>query len=301
MVAARHLTTMSLPGAVSMVIDEEHLIDRVSLDEHRTLFVTPDTAVAHRERSLLTEESVDTYPTDARELGLEEGKRQSTVTFVYDDGERKALELPTETRASALKALLASTIKATGTVAADESIIELYRFKELTVIVTDRRLLKHVGRALWADSFDVIEYEAVRDIRIEAGQVSTGINIDLIDGSDRLKVPHDTADDLVDRLETAVCEYHDVAALGVLRGDPDAGKPDPEPDLDRLRPLSVGDDRSDDGTTLLADPAIERVEVDDELLEELSALRSAIEHQQAQLEDYAETIERIERELTRGR
>lgn len=289
---------MSLPAGVSGLVDEDELIDDVALDGHRSLYVTPAKAVTFRERSLFTEESVDVYPTDIDRLLLEEGKRQSTVTFEYPDGQSSSLELPTEAMAPALKALLASATRATGAIPTDETILDLYRFNELTVILTDRRLLKHVGWAMWAASHDQIDYTDVRNIRVEQGQVSTGVNIDTDDGSDRLKIPHDTADDFVARLKSAVCDFHGIDDIGVLRGDPDAGKPDPEPDLDRLRPLSVGDPDEDDTDefpddrfTLASDHAID---------ERIDELETAIERQEAELESLRQALEELRDDLSRG-
>lgn len=297
-----YLPSMSLPGGVSMVIDEDELLDEIGLDEHRTLFISPEKAVVHRERSLLTDESVDTYPTAARKLGIEEGKRQTVVTFEYPNQPDLELELPSDVVAPALKALLASIIKATGVVSGDESIRELYRFNELTVVLTDSRLLKHIGHALWADMYDVIEFENIRDIRTEEGQVSTGINIVTTASSDRLKVPHEAAEGFVTELEQAVCDYHDVAALGVLRGDPDAAEPDPEPDLDQLRPLSVTEEDSvGESEGLLADLEPPDPAEDTDLHTQLQQLTAAIEQQHELLESYMETLERLERELTRDR
>ena len=289
---------MSLPGGVSTLIDEDDLLDRVSLDDHRSLFVTADRAIAHRERSLLTEASVDVYPTDVERLVLEEGKRQATVSFEYADDETRELLLPTGTMAAALKTLLASVIRATGVIEGDESILELFRFNELTLVVTDRRLLKHVGWALWADSYDATEFEDIRDIQTEEGQVSTGINIETTSGSDRVKIPHDDANRFVSRLNEAVCDYHGVSSLAALRGD-DTTEPDPEPDLDRLRPLSVGDDEPDDEPFRMEH--FDAVDVDDELLDRLDELATAIDEQLAVLESYRETIDHLERELTRDR
>ncbi len=303
--ARSNLMTMSLPGGVSVLVDEDELIDRVVLDDHRSLFVTPSKAITHRERSLLTEESVESYPTDVDRLSLEEGKRQVTVTFEYHDGSTRELQLPMRTMAAALKALLASVIRATDVIVEGEAIVELYRFNELTVIVTDKRLLKHVGQALWADSYDAIDFDIIRNIMTETGQVSTGVNIETTDGGERLKIPHETADRFVSRLEEAVLSYHDVVDLGVLRGDPEAGKPAPEPDLDRLRPLQVNDPYEADDpsrkigkigeepTGLLEDTEKERTDH----LETLHELRRDITQQRKQLDDYEKRLEQLENEL----
>lgn len=289
---------MSLPGGVSMLVDEDELINRIELDDRRTLFVTPSRAIAYRERSMLTEESVESYPTDLERLTLEEGKRQVTVTFEYPDEADRTLDLPKSSMAAALKALLASVIRATDVLEADEDIEELYRFNELTVVLTDRRLIKHVGHALWGETHEAIDYEIIRDLHTEEGQVSTGVIIETTGATERFKLPKDSADRFIAQIEDAVCAYHDVAALGVLRGNPDAGKPEPEPDLDRLRPLQVSED-DDPGATVEGEPAAMSSDGNEELLEYLHELEDTIEQQQAQLDQLRDTLEQLENRLTR--
>lgn len=291
---------MSLPGGVSVLVDEDDIVDRVALDDHRTLFVTPSKVITFRERSLLTEESVEVYPTEVEQLLLDEGKRQATVTFEYADGSSRELQLPTDTMAAGLKALLASVIRAMDIVQGDEVIIDLHRFKELTLVVTDSRLLKHVGWALWATAYDAIDYATITSIETEEGQVSTGVNIGTTDGNEWLKVPQSVADRFVSRFERAVCEFHGVTDLGVLNGDPEAGEPDPEPDLDRLRPLQLND--PDELTTLdeAADTTDDHVDID-RILDQIEELTAAIESQQELLISYQDVLAEIETELTRDR
>lgn len=326
---------MTLPGGVSVLVGEDDIIDQVELDTHRMLYVTSTRAIAFRERSLFTEESVEVFPTNVKRLLLNRGKRQSTVTFEYTDRDDRELQLPSDATPPSIRALLESVVRATDVLEGDESIIELYRLNELTVIVTDQRLIKHVGQALWALPFDSIDYETVRDIESEVGQMSTGVFIRTTEGSDRFKLPKDVADRFVSRLEEAVCDYHDVPSVGVLRGDPDAGKPDPEPDLDRLRPLQVGSDDPRDEADIsdlpdlsgLADLSDEpdlsegpdlsgleglsersepdtrgaTPEIDPELVEQLSELTRAIERQQDQFDEYLRIISQIERDLNLDR
>lgn len=287
---------MSLPGGVNMLVDEDELINQVELDDHRTLFITPSRIIAYRESSLLTEESVDTYDTAIERLGLEEGKKHVTVTFEYNNQAQQELQLPQQTMRKALKALLASVVRATNVVESDESIKDLYRFNELTIVVTDRRLIQHLGTALWAQPHTSIEYEAIRGINTEVGTVSTGVIIETTESTERLKVPQDTADQFVSMIEQSVCEYHDVSSLGILRGDPDAGEPAPEPDLDRLRPLQVGDETKSDieyGTVEEQSTPTTEEEVADRLEE----LTDVVERQQEQLENTMETLEQLKSEL----
>lgn len=281
-----------------MLVDEDELINQVELDDHRTLFVAPSRAIAYRERSLLTEESVESYPTDLERLTLEEGKRQVTVTFEYLDEADRTLDLPKSSIAAALKALLASIIQATDVLEDDETIEELYRFNELTVVLTDRRLIKHIGHALWGDSHEGIDYEIIRDLQTEEGQVSTGVIIETTEATERFKLPKDSADRFVDQIEDAVCAYHDVTALGILRGDPDAGKPEPDPDLNRLRPLQLSED-DDTPVTVDGDSDAMSSDGDEELRDYLHELEDTIEQQQAQLDQLRDTLERLENRLTR--
>ena len=281
-----------------MLVDEDELINQIELDDHRTLFVAPSRIIVYRESSLLAEESVDTYSTDVERLLLDEGKKQVTVTFEYADEDDHELQLPPETMANALKALLASVVRTNGVVDEDESIRELFRFNEMTVILTDRRVIQHLGTSLWADAHNSIEYEDIRDIRTEEGTISTGVIIETTESAERLKIPQDAADRFVELLDQSVCEFHDVASLGVLRGDPNAGEPDPEPDLDRLRPLQVGDEYDSGDGSQPATDSNESVS-NKEVLSQLDELSMAIERQQELLERTRRTIEQLEQTINR--
>jgi hypothetical protein len=221
---------MSLPGVVQSALGGEDVVDRVDLGGDDALYATPTRTLVYRAEGLLSDESVEEYPHGAERVAVSEGRRKAKVTLDYGlDGER-TLSLPTRAVDEALSHLLAGTLRGTGVVDEDETVRESFRFSELTLVVTDARVVKHVGTAVWDEEFEEFDLGDVTDLGFEDGSVATSVVLTLGDRQERFKAPNEHARRLRESLERALFEFHGVADYDSFR----AAVAPPESDADAV-------------------------------------------------------------------
>lgn len=297
---------MSVPGRVQAVLGDEEEVARVPLGDDETLFTTPTRTLVHREGTFLRDESVDEFSNRIDRLSVNEGRRKTQITFGYDTADDRTLTIANRSLESALPSILTGVLVATNALEPGERVVQSYRFKELTVVISNRRLFKHVGAAVWDAEYEAFEYDRVTGVRAEEGSVATQIVLEFHDGTERLKVPQNASRSLREHLERAVCAFHGVDSIAALRAmaadAADEDSPDPEEATlaDDIEPLSTGTDdaaEEDEFTATFEPPETVLSDAD----EELAALREAIEHQSELLKRQQAILERIERSLSANR
>lgn len=277
--------SMAVPARVESILDEEETIrTRVALGDDVVLYITPSRAITHRKSSLLRDESITTVSTDVERLTLEEGRRTATVTFEHGLRDPEQLSIPANRIDEALPAILEGVLLASGTLGEDERVTGTFTFNELTLVTTDHRLLKHVGRAVWATDFEAFDYDDVTGISTEEGAVATGIVLERgASGIERFKVPNSATRRVIHELEASICAYHEIDSIDELGDDDDISTDEPP-------------------TPLLEEDAFDfGVDVDTSAEAPLEALREAVAYHEELLERHRELLDRLEDELTRDR
>ena len=221
---------MSVPGIVHSTLDGEEIAARVSLGSDDELFITPTRTIVYRADGLLSDESADDYPHDADRLTLSEGRRKTKFTLEYAlDGER-TFAVPSKVTDDVLHPVLAGVLNGNGITGPGETVIKPYRFSELTLIITSDRLVKHIGSAVWDGDYEEYHFDDVTELAFEDGSVATQIVLTVDGRPQRIKAPNEEANDLRERLQRALFEYHDVGSLEELNetlggdDDDDAGR-----------------------------------------------------------------------------
>lgn len=298
---------MAPPDAVRTVLDDEPVLDQLALGGENVLFVTATRLVRYRAEGLLSDESVEELPYDVERVSVSKGRRTVGVSLGYVDGER-SFSVPADRFEPVLGPLLAGVLSGSGVTADAEETIEAFRFDELTVVVTDRRLVEHVGTAVWDGEYDELRFEDVTGIDVERGRVATEIVLSTDDRRKRLKIRNDRARPFETCVRAAIREHHGVGSLDELateEGDGDAssiagvgpltiaGSGEDLPTAERGTP-SI-ESRGDDGSNQDAD---RRSNADsNRSREELETLASAIEEQEALLAEQRRAIDRLRTEL----
>jgi hypothetical protein len=204
---------MNLPALVRSELDDEAVTASVALGGDDALFVTPSRALRYHAEGLLSDESVESYPHGAERIAVSEGRRKATVTLTYGlDGER-TLSLPKRSVEDALEPILRGTLEAAGVVDDDESVERVFRFSELTLVVTAERLVKHVGAAVWDADYEEFHYDDVTDLQFEEGSVATSVVLTLGDRRERFKTPSDRARLVREHVESALFSHHGVGSI----------------------------------------------------------------------------------------
>lgn len=318
-----------LPALLTEAVGDATVIGTIDVGGGDAIVVTPGATHVYRSEGLLSDESLDSYDHDIERFSVDTGRRKSTIRFDGIDGER-SFTVPGSVADGVVEAVLEGVLRATGAVAPEETVDATFRFSELTLVVTDTQLLKHVGSAVWDEEFEAVRYENLADLDFEEGSVATQVVVEADGRKQRVKVPNEHAGRVREDIQSAVFEFHGVSSLGGLRaavGEPpeeegkeeaeteadteDADVPDdgfvssdwsPPADQDvtgsqktESTEPSDGEERTDSSQSKTADVDTE------ELAEQVEALTETVEHQNELLESQQETIEQLVDELRRGR
>ncbi|ARS88420.1 DUF7115 domain-containing protein [Natrarchaeobaculum aegyptiacum] len=222
---------MSVPGIVQSSLGDEEIAARVPLGGEDELFITPTRTLVYRAEGLLSDESVEEFPHGADRLVLSEGRRKTKFTLEYPLEGTKEFTIPAKKTDAALHPVLAGVLNGNEITDPGETVVQTYRFSELTLIVTSERLVKHIGSAVWDDEYEEYHFADVTKLTFEAGSVATQIVLEVDGRPQRIKAPNEDADDLRERLKRALFEFHDVDSLeelNALNADDDDGD-DEEP------------------------------------------------------------------------
>lgn len=311
---------MEIPDRITQAADGETIQSAVSLGDEDVICFTATRTLIYRAEGLLSDETVEAYSHDIERLNISEGRRKTTFALEYVDGVEK-FKSATNRTDQILSRLLAGVLGAADVIGEEESVAGVFSFSELTLIVTDARLVKHVGAYVWDPDFEEYPYENVTGLDFEEGSVATQVVISVGGRPQRIKAPSDETGRLRQTLESSLFAYHEVDSLDALN-EKIGAEPDPPSDSsdaggfgldENISPL-VGDsedknstDDADDtdagnGSTAVAQTQPATSSTDSEATaasaEELAALREqvgtlteAVEAQQDQLEKQSEQIE----------
>lgn len=222
---------MQLPGIVARELDDgEDVAATASLGGDDRLVVAAGRTLVYRAGGVLSDESVEVLSHDVARLTLAEGRRKATLGFEYAVEPDRELAVPLDRLERVLQPLLAAVMRDGGVTAPGERVHRVFSFSELTLAITDERLLKHVGAALWDDDHESIPLEAVTDLSYEEGSVATGVVLTVDGRKERLKAPNDRLPEVREHLESALLAAHDAASLDELGDDAESdAAPDDDP------------------------------------------------------------------------
>lgn len=206
---------MDLPALVRRQLGDEEVRTAVALGDEDVLCVTPTRVLRYSGEGLLSDESVADYPLDVGRLEVVEGRRKTTFTLTDIDGS-ETFSVPRDRGGRALRAVLEGILRIQGVVEPEESVRGVYRFSELTLIVTDSRLVKLIGSAVWGEEYERYDFANVTGLEFETGSVATQIVL-VVDGHpQRIKAPNDEAPKLRQTIEDALFEFYDVKSVSAL-------------------------------------------------------------------------------------
>lgn len=237
---------MDLPGLVTSQLGTEEPLSQVPLGGEDLLLVTPSRTLVYRAEGLLRDESIASYPHDCDRVDLSTGRRKATLRLQYIDGPRD-FSVPRDRLEDVLAPILRGVLSAADVTGADERVEGVYRFSELTYIITEGRVVKHIGNDLWSPDCEVFPFDDVTGLRFEEGSVATAVVLEVDGRPDRVKAPNEDARYVRRDLERVLFDYHDVDSLDALNEklgrDESTERPTIgfEDDLDTLVPEQTGD------------------------------------------------------------
>ncbi|MFO7926441.1 MAG: DUF7115 domain-containing protein [Halobacteriota archaeon] len=212
-----------LPDLLSEAVGDATVTDRIEIGGGDTIAVTDETTFLYRSEGLLKDESVETFTHAIDRLAVQTKRRKSVIHLQTIDSEA-SFTVPSEITDSAVEAMTRGVLLTTGIVSEDEPIEALFRFSELTLVVTDRRLFEQVGSAVWDGDFETVEYTDLSALDFERGSVATQVVLETRERRRRVKVPNERAGTVRRVIQDAVFGFHGVESIEELRAelaDPD--------------------------------------------------------------------------------
>ena len=241
---------MEIPELIKKRLGDETIESAVGLGDEDLICFTPSRALLYRGEGLIGDESVDAYDSDVERLSVSDGRRKMGFTLLYVDRE-ESFSVSRDRGDAILQRLLQSVLRTQNVIESEESVEDVYRFSELTVIITDKRLVKHIGAYVWDADYEEYPFEKVTGLDFEEGSVATGIVLSVSGRPQRFKAPNDEAELLRRSLTDALFEFYDVGSLSGLN---DAVAENDEEEPDGASAVSPDIELDDDITPLVSEP-----------------------------------------------
>ena len=227
-----------LPDLLSEAVGDAAIIDTVDVGGGDAIAVTPERTHLYRSEGLLRDESVETFEHAVERLSVRTKRRKSSIELVTME-DQTSFTVPSDVADSVVESMMEGILLTTGVVTPEEELSALFRFSELTVVVTDRRLFEHVGNAVWDGEFETVEYAELTGLDFERGSVATQVVLETEDRRRRVKVPNEHAGTVRQRIEAAVLAFHDVASVEAFRAK--HAEPEEENGRDSRPAIDTGD------------------------------------------------------------
>jgi hypothetical protein len=251
---------MEIPAPLKQRLGTEELESAVNLGDEDIICFTQTRTLLYRGEGLISDDSVEVYEHNVDRLDVSEGRRKTAFRLTYVDDEKKFAVA--NSRADAvLERLLAGILTTADVIEDDEEIEGVFRFSEMALVITDKRIVKRVGAYLWEDDYEEYPYSNVTDLEFEEGSVATAIVISVDGRPQRIKAPRGDARLVRRTLTNALCTYYEVDSLDHLKET--IGETEPPTDTnddssissnlaldDSISPLVTPDDDDADVETL---------------------------------------------------
>lgn len=307
---------MEIPDLVQGELGGEEVRASVTLGDEDVICFTPTRTLVYRGEGLLSDETVKSFPFNFERLEVAEGRRKTTFTLTYSDQQR-SFGIPGRREHAVLKRLLEGALRTANVIGDEESVAGAFRFSELTLVITQHRLLRHLGSVTWDGDFESYSFEDVTGLEFEEGNVATAIVISVNGRPERIKTPNEQADRVRKTLQDALFAFHDVGSLAELNdtlspdeaddgsADSDERELELESDISSLVGESepedpeAGERRTSQATTQQPAPTGDADIAT--LQKQVTELTEAVERQSERIEAQEETIQTLIEELRQGR
>jgi hypothetical protein len=232
---------MSAPDRLQRALGDEEPIASTRLGGEDAFVVTPTRSILYRAGGVLSEESVAEFTHDAERIAVKESRRKATITLDYGLEGSDSFTVPIGTLEEVLKSVLAVNLSMTGVVGGEETVEAVFFFDELTLVITDAQVAKHVGAAVWDEDYESIHFEDVTGLVFESGRVNTQVVLESGTTAERIKTPRERARAVREALQDALCQFHGVDSLEALEETLAATAPERE-SQDSVDAITLGED-----------------------------------------------------------
>lgn len=206
---------MEIPNLVRRQLGDEEVEAGVNLGDEDTICLTPSRTLLYRAEGLLSDEKVEEFPHSVERLDVKEGRRKTKFVLEYVEGDR-TFTVPKNRTNKVLELLMDGILREADVTSPDEAVTGVFRFSELAIVVTEGRVVKHIGSSVWSEDYEVLPFEDLSELSFERGSVATEVVMTIDGRPQRIKTPNDHARKVQQVIERAVFDYYDVDSLDRL-------------------------------------------------------------------------------------
>jgi hypothetical protein len=203
---------MEIPDLVRDALGGEDIELGVNLGDEDVVYLTPTRTLLYRAEGLLSDEKAREFPHDVEGLDVKEGRRKTKFVLEYVEGTR-TFGVPSGRDGAVLELLLTGILRADDVADPDESVAGAFRFSELVLIVTDKRVVRHIGSAVWTEDFEEYPFADLTGLSFEQGNVATEVILEVEGRPKRIKTPNERARRVQQVVENAVFDFYEVGSL----------------------------------------------------------------------------------------
>lgn len=205
---------MEVPDLLEQRLDEKPR-GGVTLDGEDVVVFTRNRTFIYRGESLLSDARVEVYGNDIDRLSVSSGRRKTSFRLESVEGTTQ-FAVGSEYAEAVLEGLFGGILAAADLLDGGERVRGVYLFSDLTVVVTDAQLVKHIGGAVWDSDYETFPFGSVTGLDFEEGEVATQVVLWVDGRAERIKAPNDKAPLLQRTLTRALCGFHGVDSLDQL-------------------------------------------------------------------------------------
>lgn len=201
---------MDIPGLLSDSIrEEEKIVSRVLVASGTNMITTNERVFIHREEGIINNEIFEEYSLDVEQISVFSDKRKARVVLSYGLEGTREFSVYAKYYERVVDPLVRGVIKATGVVEPGELIRHVHRYGQLTIVLTDKQVLKHIGIALWSRDYESYRHEDIARIDIETGGASAEILIEYKGRIHRIKTDKERARRICVQARNCLALYRD--------------------------------------------------------------------------------------------
>ena len=185
---------MDIPSLLSDSIKEgEKIVSRVLIASGTHMVTTTERVFIHREEGIINNEIFEEYSLGVDQISVFSDRRKARIVLNYGLEGTREFSVYAKYYDRIVDPLVRGVIKATRVVEPGELIRQVYRYGQLTIVLTDKQFLKHIGVALWSRDYESYQYEDIARIDIEKGGASAEILIEYKGRMHRIKTDKERA------------------------------------------------------------------------------------------------------------
>lgn len=284
---------MELPDVISdLILDDETILSRTLISNGVELIVTSTRLFLYRGVGLINTESFEEYKLNVDRISISLDRKKAQIILDYGinrpsvefQAHRKYLDMIYDP-------LIRGAIHANNTLQQRESIKKICRKGELTIVLTNMKILKHIGTSLWDIDFESFDLETISKIYVDAGGISSELIIESNNRLHRIKTTANIAQSLCDSSINELISFHNFPTYSEFQ----------KSSLSSSDDMGISVSKPSKNDTKLPPNHSKKLQKQSvqlgEILDKLNSLKSTVKHNNKDVESKIENINKLIKKL----